>query len=168
MKRHPTTIITFAAFATALACGVSVAQAKHGDGNPEECFPACVEAAPAAQDAQADALVVDRSQEQAAAAKSCGNGSELMRSAEKLNAQIKPVKDLVGYVRSPQGLAVKLVNDHLFKIPGWVGFALDPVGTIKHKAIDEVRGRAKEVFNSGQEPCGAQGDETEKLSIDAA
>ena len=51
--------------------------------------------------------------------------SNMLRNS---SAQIEPDKDLVGYVRSPKGLAVKLVNDHLFKIPGWVGFALDPVG----------------------------------------
>ncbi len=63
--------------------------------------------------------------------------------AESLNDQIKPVKELIGYVRSPQGLAIKLVNDHVVKIPAWVGYALDPVGSLKNKAMDEVKTRAK-------------------------
>ncbi|MCY7388634.1 MAG: hypothetical protein LH481_11320, partial [Burkholderiales bacterium] len=46
---------------------------------------------------------------------------------------------------------IKLVNDHIVKIPAWIGFAMDPVGSLKHMAIDEVRTRAKEIIvsNSG-------------------
>lgn len=67
------------------------------------------------------------------------------RAVEEINNQVQPIKEVVGYVRSPQGLAVKLVNDHLFKIPPWVGYAMDPVGSLKQRAIKEVRTRAKEM-----------------------
>jgi hypothetical protein len=67
------------------------------------------------------------------------------RAVEEINNQVQPIKEVVGYVRSPQGLAVKLVNDHLFKIPPWIGYAMDPVGSLKQRAIKEVRTRAKEL-----------------------
>jgi hypothetical protein len=98
-----------------------------------DCFPACQPAAVATEI-------------KTESAKPCGQPSaaqELAASAEKLNDQIKPVKEIAGYVRSPQGLAMKLVNDHVLKIPAWVGYAVDPVGSIKNKAMDEVRTRAK-------------------------
>jgi hypothetical protein len=62
---------------------------------------------------------------------------------ENVNNQLKPIKEIAGYIQSPQGLAVKLVNDHIVKIPAWVGYAIDPVGAIKNKAMGEVRDRAK-------------------------
>ena len=86
-------------------------------------------------------------------AQGCGNS--LVKSAEDLNDKVKPLRDLVGYVRSPQGLAIKLVNDHIVKIPAWVGYAMDPVGSIKHRAIDEVRSRAREAMSSSSECASA-------------
>lgn len=74
-----------------------------------------------------------------------------VRAVEDLNAQIKPIKEIVGYVRSPQGLVMKLVNDHVFPIPAWVGYAIDPVGSLKRRAIDEVRGAAKEMMGMDKE-----------------
>jgi hypothetical protein len=62
---------------------------------------------------------------------------------ENVNNQLKPIKEIAGYIQSPQSLAVKLVNDHIVKIPAWVGYAIDPVGAIKNKAMGEVRDRAK-------------------------
>ena len=89
----------------------------------------------------------------AAPVKACGTGTGagLVKSAEDLNDKVKPLRDVVGYVRSPQGLAIKLVNDHIVKIPAWVGYAMDPVGSLKNKALDEVRTRAKEVFKGGND-----------------
>gem|GEM_PF-3771291 len=29
------------------------------------------------------------------------------------------------------------------KIPAWVGYAIDPVGAVKNKVMEEVRGRTK-------------------------
>lgn len=97
-----------------------------------DCFPMCESAieSSAAEAKPADIRICDLPGAQA---------------IEEINTQIKPVKEIVGYIRSPQGLAVKLVNDHVFKIPAWVGYAMDPVGSLKRRAIDEVRAKAKEM-----------------------
>lgn len=160
--------IEMTALLIAMATSATCAQAKHSDGNPDACFPACeiVEPVKEVQAARDDA--VQEAKPASTANKACGAGAEFAQEVDKLNAQIKPVKDVVGYIRSPQGLAVKLVNDHLFKIPGWVGFALDPVGTIKHKAIDEVRGRAKEMLKGDDEACKTKAETLPDLSIDAS
>jgi len=75
----------------------------------------------------------------------------LVRQADELNDRIKPIRDLVGYVRSPQGLAIKLVNDHVVSIPGWVGYAIDPVGSLKRRAMEEVRDRARSAIGISKE-----------------
>jgi hypothetical protein len=75
----------------------------------------------------------------------------LVRQAETLNDQIKPIKEIVGYVRSPQGLAIKLVNDHVVKIPKWVGYAVDPVGSLKQRAMQEVRDHAREALGMNKD-----------------
>ena len=75
----------------------------------------------------------------------------LVRQADELNDRIKPIRDMVGYVRSPQGLAIKLVNDHVVSIPGWVGYAIDPVGSLKRRALEEVRDRARSAIGISKE-----------------
>jgi hypothetical protein len=73
---------------------------------------------------------------------------ELVKQAEAMNDHIKPVKELVGYVRSPQGLAIKLLNDHVVRIPAWVGWAMDPIGNLKNRAVGEARDQAKSLIKS--------------------
>ncbi|MFM9970309.1 MAG: hypothetical protein ACKVQK_18110 [Burkholderiales bacterium] len=152
----------------ALFAATTAVHAKQSDGNPEVCFPLCEAEMPEASNDLTQDADKAASEPTAMASKSCDGSAGLVQNLEKLNAQIKPAKDLVGYVRSPQGLAVKLVNDHLFKIPGWVGFALDPVGTIKRNAIDEIRGRAKELLKGGDYACKANAETVRDLSIDAS
>lgn len=116
--------LILAAVMTSLVC--SRANAEDFD-----CFPLCAEAAPAAA-AEAAKESADE----------CGNS--LVDKAESLNNKLKPAKEVVGYIRAPQGLAMKLVNDHVVKIPAWVGYAVDPVGSLKNRAIGEVRTRVKD------------------------
>jgi hypothetical protein len=71
------------------------------------------------------------------------SAQDTINKAEALNDKVKPVKEIVGYIRSPQGLAIKLVNDHVVKIPAWVGYAMDPIGSVKSKAMDKARDYAK-------------------------
>lgn len=125
-----------------------------------DCFPDCQ---PVAADAASDDVT-----QPAQAGVSLPCGSVLVQTAESLNDRIKPVKTLVGYVRSPQGLALKLVNDHVVKIPAWVGYAMDPVGSIKHKALEEVRGYAKKAVMASDRCVAPAVTETEAWSIDAA
>lgn len=122
----------------------------------EECFPACAE--PAQIEVKVE-MKVDATLETVAvvsprgvagdtpAPGSCG--ASFMMQAESLNDKFKPVREIVGYVRSPPGLAIKLVNDHIVKIPAWVGYAMDPVGSIKNRAIVEARTRVRAAMNAG-------------------
>jgi hypothetical protein len=75
--------------------------------------------------------------------------SSLTKTVDNLNTTTKPIREIVGYIRSPQGLAIKLVNDYVIKIPAWLGYAMDPLGSLKRKAIDEARTRAKESLAEG-------------------
>ena len=121
-----------------------------------DCFPLCAE--PAKTEARVQATTADATLEpvtvvatreaaiNADASTSCGNN--FMQQAEDLNNKVKPIKEIIGYVRSPQGLAIKLVNDHIVKIPAWIGYAMDPLGSLKRKAFDEVRTRAKEAMTN--------------------
>jgi hypothetical protein len=119
----------FAAVLMLSTVTLSAAASEGGD-----CFPMCEEAA--AEDKPAEIRICDLP------------GA---RTVEEINNQVQPIKEIVGYVRSPQGLAVKLVNDHVFKIPPWVGYAMDPVGSLKQRAIKEVRTRAKEMVGLGKD-----------------
>lgn len=114
----------------------AVSFAAHAGAESEggDCFPLCPP--PAIEEAAPQFKACD---------------IKLVRNVEALNDQIKPIKEIVGYVRSPQGLAIKLVNDHIVKIPKWVGYAVDPVGSIKQRAIKEVKGHAREAFGMNKD-----------------
>ena len=140
------------------------ASARHSDGNPEECFPACKSVKAEIEEAPDQTGTPQSSPAPSQSPRVCSSTAGRVNDVENINSQIRPVKEWVGYVRSPQGLAVKLVNDHLFKIPGWVGFALDPVGAIKHKAVDQVRQRTKDLLMHDNAEC----IKLDALSIDAA
>jgi hypothetical protein len=126
----PLVIAIIASFAASSARAQDT-QPQPVNANDSACFPMCSSNIPAAE---AEAPKAD----------ACNNqSSSLIKQAEQLNDRAKPIKEIVGYVRSPQGLAIKLVNDHVVKIPAWVGYAMDPVGSLKNRAMDEVRTRAK-------------------------
>jgi hypothetical protein len=116
-----------------------------------ECFPLCAD--PAKVDANMNAtlatieVVSGRNAVEANALSACDSG--FMKSAEEFGDSVKPIKDLVGYVRSPQGLAIKLVNDHIVKIPAWIGYAMDPLGSIKRQAMGEARTLARDAMSDG-------------------
>jgi hypothetical protein len=137
--------LAHALFASLLA----VARPGFADTNPEDCFPVCPQAPAADASAAQTASTAQEPQSPA----TCPATARLVQRAESVNARIAPVKELAGYVRSPQGLAVKLVNDHVFRIPAWVGFALDPLGTLKRKALEEVRSQAKTVLAGEPGAC---------------
>lgn len=119
----------------------------------EDCFPMCPE--PVKVKAKLDPVYVEAHRGIATEPippTSCE--SALLRTADEINDKVKPIREVVGYVRSPQGLAFKLVNDHVVKIPAWIGYVIDPLGSLKHKAIDEVRERAREAMVD-QTTCGS-------------
>ena len=126
-----------------------------------DCFPLCVEPAKAetTMDAKLDAVNLASTREGTSATNnstSCDSG--FMKAAEDLGDRVKPIRELVGYVRSPQGLAIKLVNDHIVKIPAWIGYAIDPLGSIKRQAMGEVRTLAKDAMSNG-DACGVAAEE---------
>ncbi len=128
-----------------------------------DCFPMCAEPAKMeiTVENQLDAITIVWPRDIAAGdavSTSCESG--LVKQAEYLNAKIKPIRELVGYVRSPQGLAIKLVNDHIVKIPAWVGYAMDPIGSIKHRALDEVKTQVKDAMADGKDCALAPADTT--------
>ena len=130
------------------AAMMTLSIAAHADDN--DCFPMCAAKPADATVVKTEAAKVEKTEGAeklepmvvtAAPLPACGN--KLVNQAEALNDRVEPVKELIGYIHSPQSLAMKVVNDHIVTIPRWVGYALDPVGAIKNKAIDEVKDHAK-------------------------
>ena len=117
-----------------------------------DCFPLCPEPARVDSPVELKLDTVDIVSAREAASEATGTTScdtGFMKTAEDLNDKVKPIKDIVGYVRSPQGLAIKLVNDHIVKIPAWIGYAMDPLGSIKRQAFGKARSLAKDALSDG-------------------
>ena len=117
-----------------------------------DCFPLCAEPKVAAvAEARVESLSTAAPGESTGAtdvaAPSTSCDSAFMKAADDLNDKVKPVRDIIGYVRSPQGLAIKLVNDHIVRIPAWIGYALDPLGSIKRQAMGEMRSRIRDAMS---------------------
>jgi len=130
------------------AAMLTLSMAAHADES--DCFPMCAAKPAESPSVKAEVAKVENSESAekleavvvtAAPLPACGN--KLVSQTEALNERVKPVKELIGYIHSPQSLAMKVVNDHIVTIPRWVGYALDPVGAIKNKAISELRDHAK-------------------------
>jgi hypothetical protein len=136
--RKPAVMIAPIVIAIMASLAAANARAQDAQPNPvnandDACFPMC-QGIVAAKATEIEPPKADACNSQT---------SSLIKQAEQLNDRVKPIKEIIGYVRSPQGLAIKLVNDHVIKIPAWVGYAMDPVGSLKNRAMDEVRTRAK-------------------------
>ena len=144
-----------------------------------DCFPLCAEPAKAetkldttaeatTAEVKLDPVFITAHREASVGADpatSCD--SALLKAADDINDKVKPIREIVGYVRSPQGLVIKLVNDHVVKIPAWIGYAIDPLGSLKHKVIDEVRAQARGAMNGGSscasDPAGDFSDSVEAV-----
>jgi hypothetical protein len=131
MKRFSVHFLLSTVFATGVMAGAAATEAE--SITPLTILPA-IEWTDHAPTTPIETIVVS-------AARLCDEG--VLEKIEQMNDRVKPIKEIVGYIRSPQGLAVKLVNDHIVKIPAWVGYALDPVGSLKNKAVGEVRNQVK-------------------------
>jgi hypothetical protein len=66
-----------------------------------------------------------------------------VREVARIDHDLQPVKDVVGIVTNPTGFVIREVDQHVVHIPVWVGYALDPKGAIRAKAMDFVRREAK-------------------------
>ena len=122
----------------------------------QDCFPICAEPAkaqikslpPAEITTDTITVAAPRETDDTRLPTRCNNS--FMKKADELEARSKSLREIVGHIRSPQGLAIKLVNDHVVKLPAWVGYAMDPVGSIKHRVIDQVKTRAKDAMRNGE------------------
>ncbi len=148
------------AFASLL---MTLTLSAHANGNTNEgdCFPACTAEKPAvAEPTVPEPILTD------APCAVDTNPRGMVGQIEDLNDRVKPIKEIVGYVRSPQGLALKLVNDHVVKIPPWVGYAIDPVGSLKSRAMDEVRTRAKDAVGLNKPAAACPAIDTNLMPLD--
>ena len=66
-----------------------------------------------------------------------------VREIARIEKDLRPMKEIAGYITNPTGFAFKMVNDHVVHIPKWVGIAMDPRGYARAKVIDYVREEAK-------------------------
>jgi hypothetical protein len=78
-----------------------------------------------------------------------------VREVARLDRDLRPLKEVVGYATNPTGFALKMVNDHVVHIPKWVGIAMDPKGYVRGKAIDYVRNEAKKAVGVDKD-CAAE------------
>ena len=62
-----------------------------------------------------------------------------VREVAKAERKLAPVKEIYGIATNPTGYAIRLVDRHVVHIPEWVGYAIDPKGAIKAKAMERVR-----------------------------
>ena len=90
-----------------------------------DCFPMCPEA-----DAPARAINVCQ--------------VKLVQEGVKIDAKLKPVKDVYEIATDPAGYAIKTVTEAAgIKVPKVVGYALNPKGSLKAEVMKRVREEAK-------------------------
>jgi hypothetical protein len=68
---------------------------------------------------------------------------EAVREVARIDAKLKPAKDLYELATNPTGFAIRMVNRHVIHIPKWVGFAMDPQGYVRGEAMSYVRRELK-------------------------
>lgn len=78
-----------------------------------------------------------------------------VREAARLDAKLKPAKDVYEIATNPTGYALKLVDRHVVPIPKWVGFAMDPQGYVRGAAMKKVRHELKKQVGLHEE-CAAE------------
>jgi hypothetical protein len=114
-------------FQSLIACAALAALSSPAFAELEDCFPQCARPAPIVPAQSSEGL--------------CQFGA--VREAARIDHDLKPVKRVVGIVTNPTGFAIQQVNDHVVRIPPWVGYAVDPRGAIRAKVVDLARGQVK-------------------------
>ena len=105
---------------------LAAAPEARADSDAADCFPLC--AAPVEAPAEKLANLCEHS---------------VVREAARIDRKLAPVKEVVEIATNPTGFALKQVNDHVVRIPKWVGIAMDPKGYVKNRAVAYVRNEAK-------------------------
>jgi hypothetical protein len=125
-------------------------------GEAGDCFPRCDTVVTSeSEQAQVASQPVETAKTNACSG-IAGAGKAINDAQQVYDKNVKPLKEIYGYVRSPQGLAMKLVNDHIVQIPEWVNLAADPEGYLRGKVIDYARKEAKKVVTKAvglDKPC---------------
>lgn len=78
-----------------------------------------------------------------------------VREVARIDRDLKPVKQLYDIATNPTGFAIKQVTEHGVHIPPWVGYAMDPKGALRAKAIEVVRTEMKKRVGL-QDGCAAE------------
>ena len=106
---------------------LAAAPQARADSDAADCFPLC--AAPVEAPAGKVANLCEH---------------RAVRAAARLDRKLAPVKEAVEIATNPTGFALRQVNEHVVRIPRWVGIAMDPRGYVKNRAIAYVRHEAKQ------------------------
>jgi hypothetical protein len=93
------------------------------------CFPGCIEA-PVVAEAPAPTLEL------------CRHGA--VREVYRIERELRPVKEIYDIATNPTGFVIKTVSEQAgVKIPRWVGYAMDPQGSLRSAAMKRVRAEVK-------------------------
>ena len=114
-------------FQSLIACAALASLSSPTFAEIEDCFPQCDRPAPVAPPKSGEGLCQ----------------FAVVREAAHIDHDLKPVKRIVGIVTNPTGFAIQQVNDHVVRIPPWVGYAMDPRGAIRAKVVDLARDQVK-------------------------
>ncbi len=93
-----------------------------------DCFPVC-----APPSAGADAAVPLNLCEHA-----------IVREGLRFEQETRPIREMVNAVQDPTGFVIRQVSAHVFPIPRWVGYVVDPKGAVRAKLIQTVRDEMKQ------------------------
>lgn len=114
---------------TALFASVLIAATPLAHADAYDCFPMCPEM-PGAETKKVSLCDVSVVREAA-------------QANARLNADLKPVKDVYEIATNPTGFAIRMVDQHVVHIPKVVGYALDPKGAVKAEVLKRAREAVK-------------------------
>ena len=78
-----------------------------------------------------------------------------VREVARIDAKLKPAREIYDIATNPTGYAIKMVDRHVIHIPKWVGFAMDPEGYARAYAMKYVRNELKKQVGL-QAECAAE------------
>ena len=125
-----------------------LAVATSASADAVDCFPIACAAAPSPE----------------AKANLCEH--QAVREVARIDAKLQPVKDAYEIATNPTGYALKLVDRHVFHIPKWVGFAMDPQGYVRGEAMKYARRELKKQVGL-QSQCAAEIEAEDALPLTA-
>lgn len=88
-----------------------------------------------------------------------------VREAVRIERDLKPVREIYDIATNPTGFVIRQVSEQAgIKIPKWVGYAMDPQGSLRAGALKRVRAEVKKnagLANDCVEPAAEQDDESD-------